>query len=317
MTDGKSMPINFVEDLGPVGQWKALHRRIGARALMAHLVAAPRLGTHRCAVSLKMLDGDHDAIKDEVEEDETLKQFGKSIRAAVRRRRKLMRNYESPRSQRKRLYFDPGREVRAKEQRKAAKAGGAPKDPAKKCEPEGKPHGKESRAVLTVGLLVLTFDWSERLGHPLDLSEAKKFLASEGAGAFWGSQISFYKSGIDDAWKRKRDVAHLCAAFATFLDERTIASSFDDNPWRRFSPKEEAELIKSVEDILNYAKYYEAVLQRVRERAHATMKLDLRTLPEWLLLKPLPEAGIAKVSDRFKKAFAIWLDRENLGQRRI
>ena len=274
---------------------------------MAHLIAAPKLGNHRRAIALKLLDGDHDDIRAE-STDAATKNVGNQVRKLIKFSRGLLRDYDSSRSQRKRLFFDPGATARtASENKRKGKNKG--KDEEKtKDENKGKRVGREGRAVLTAGLIVLTFDWADRLGHELQLTEVKDFLEDKGGQAFWGNQISLYKSGIDAAWKAKRDTAHLCAALAILLDEQTMQKAKQtEGQWRRFSAIEEKELISRVEEFLSRAKWFEKVLQRVSDRAHATMKLDLRPLPEWLAVEPASNDGVAAVPNRFKRALEEWL----------
>lgn len=297
MVEDQVKPINFIVELGAASQWQSVQRRVAARAIMAHMIAAPRLGKHRRIIALKLLDGDHYAIKAESTDAET-KKIANLVKKLIKVNSNSIRTYESPSSQRQRLFFDPG-------------ASGWTKSKVKKRKEKKKSKkliGQESRAVLTAGLIVLIFDWAERLGYPLQLTEAKEFLEKRGGEAFWGNQVSFYKSGINDAWKDKRDIAHLCAAFAVFLDQRAVPSSNPDIPFRRFSAVEERDLIRHADEFLASAMWFEGVLQRVEKRAHVTMKLDLRSLPVSLSLQTLPHAGVAIVPDRFKKVLVAWRD---------
>jgi hypothetical protein len=284
----KAKPINFAVEIGAAEKWENLQRRVAARVVAAYMIAAPRLGRHRRAIVRKLFDGDHNHIKSE-EVSSTTSQLALTIREKVRRSSSLMRNYTSPKAQRARLHFDPALRTLPKKERGTKKL-----------------YGAEIRSVVITGMMVLTFDWADRLGHPLFLQDVKRFLLKEGGVAFWGSDVSFYKSGIDDAWKTKRDVAHLCAALVVFMTSQHKLSSEKGPASRRFTEDEDQKLITEIEHYLGCAKWFEGVMAKVAKRAHATMKIELRPLPDAINVKTVAYGGILSIPDRFAKAFEIW-----------
>ncbi len=276
----KSRKLELPIELGSVDNWQAVQRRLAARAVMASMIAAPKLSDRARAVAVKMMDGDNDVLREEAN-NKASRAVRRSVRSLVRRSARLTRNYAAPKAQRGRLRFDPGSSsVSAKNRPKL--------------------YGRESKSVLTAGLMLIAFDWTARLGHPLSLSDLKSFLIEKGAQAFWGNQISFYKSAVDSAWKEKRNVAHLCAAFAVFLDVKRTSE------WRRFTEAEENDLIADIGMFLRRALWFQHVLLQVGIRAHATMKLNPRRLPSSFEIVALDNGGIDEIPENFRRAFEAW-----------
>jgi hypothetical protein len=289
-TEKKLKAIRFMVELGPVDQWQDLQRRIAARVVSAYMIAAPRLGSHRRAVGLKLLDGDYSHIKLEAA-DSTSKKLALTIRQKVKKSSGLIRSYASPRAQRARLYFNPALKALPKSEKGAKKM-----------------YGEEIKAVLIAGMMVLTFDWADRLGNPLQLQGVKHFLREKGGAAFWGNEVKFYKSGIDDAWTAKRDAAHLCAALVVFMERQHRLASGESAASRRFTEDEEEKFIAEIGHYLGCGKWFEAVMAKVEERAHETMKVGLRPLPDSINAKAVEYGGTPVVPDRFASAFESWCD---------
>ena len=129
---------------------------------------------------------------------------------------------------------------------------------------------------------------------------AKDFLCVYGKALGLGSLIKTNCSGLDEAWRKKRPVAHLAAALLHFIEALHTA---------RFGESEQARWRDDIVSYLQSAEWLAEFLTKVKTRRLTALRFryDLFSLPAEIEVKSKkPHVTVGRPA-AFDEAFSKWL----------
>lgn len=289
----KAKIIDLRMELGSSMSWGAFHRIVALDAIIAHLVC-PKKRRRRVGIFLRLLDGDLDALREAAGGLPELAARCEAIDEDICRNRRLTRFKGSPGAYRRKLFGDLTR-LRCD----AVFLPGSP--PANSKLAKRQKMGRELKNVVTAGFILLTMAWAAQHSPRQEFGPeaAKDFLYKYGEALGLGSLIKTNRSGLDEAWREKRPVAHLAAALFLFLEPLESA---------RFGKSEQVQWRDDIVDYLEHAQWLAEFLAKVRTRRMTALRFrnDLFVLPAEIKVNAKkPDLTVGRPA-AFDEAFSEW-----------
>jgi hypothetical protein len=304
MTDRpkKATNIDLRMGLGSSKSWGEFHRRVAVDAIIACLVC-PKRSRRRTGIYLRLLDGDLGDLRRIADGSPQLAARCKAIDQDISSNRRLTTFKGSPGAYRRKLFGDLTR-LRCD----AVFLPGSP--PANSKLAKRQKTGRELKNIVTAGFILLTMVWAAQHSPRQEFGPkaAKDFLYTYGETLGLGSLIKTNRSGLDEAWRKKRPVAHLAAALFLFLEPLETA---------RFGKSEQVRWRDDIVDYLQHAQWLAEFLVKVRTRRMTVLRFrnDLLALPAEIEVNAKkPDLTVGRPA-AFDEAFSEWL-KETKGEGR-
>jgi hypothetical protein len=296
MTDppNKAKIIDLRMGLGSSKFWGEFHRRVAVDAIIACLVC-PKGRRRRAGIYLRLLDGDLGDLRKIAGESPQLAARCKAIDQDIGSNRRLTTFKQSPGAYRRKLFGDLTR-LRCD----AVFLPGSP--PANSMLAKRQKTGHELKNIVTAGFILLTMVWAAQHSPSQEFgpAAAKDFPYTYGEALGLGSLIKTNRSGLDEAWRKKRPVAHLAAALFLFLETLETA---------RFGKSEQVQWRDGIVDYLEHAQWLAEFLVKVRTRRMTALRFrsDLLALPAEIEVNGRkPDLAVGRPA-AFDEAFSQWL----------
>jgi hypothetical protein len=306
MTDRpkKATIIDLRMAVGSSKFWGEFHRRVAVDAIIASLVC-PKRRRRRTGIYLRLLDGDLRDLRRIADGSPQLAALCKAIDQDVSVNRPLTTFKGSPGAYRRKLFGDLTRL-----RRDAVFLPGS--SPANSKLAKREKTGRELKNIVTAGFILLTMVWAAEHSPRQEFGPdaAKDFLYRYGEALGLGSLIKTNRSGLHEAWRKKRPVAPLAAALFLFFE--TLGTA-------QFGKSEQVQWRDDLVDYLEHAQWLADFLVKVRTRRMTALRFrnDLLELPAEVEVKAKrPDLTLGRPA-AFDEAFSEWLKEKKKPRQKV